>query len=209
MEQFQTMTPRACRSSCGTARGRSRPARCSSCAMWPACRSSFTMSPECPTCTGARALTVGSVIATKEVIVPAAVGVDIGCGDDGGAHHAHGRPTCPTACRRSVPRSSGRCPRAWNRAPARTTTRVAGRSRPTRLRGRGSTSSKRAGGRSSPSIRRSTARPPTSSGRWAAATTSSSSVSTRRTGCGAMLHSGSRGHRQPYRRLLHRRGRRR
>lgn len=33
--------------------------------------------------------TIGSVVATLGAVIPAAVGVDIGCGMDGGQDHAH------------------------------------------------------------------------------------------------------------------------
>lgn len=47
----------------------------------PFCRSSTTMSPPCRMSIWAKARgPTGSVIATHQAIIPAAVGVDIGCG---------------------------------------------------------------------------------------------------------------------------------
>jgi tRNA-splicing ligase RtcB len=51
--------------------------------------------------------TVGTVIATNAAVIPAAVGVDIGCGMCAVRTNLS-RPTCPTASRRCATRSSAR-----------------------------------------------------------------------------------------------------
>src|SRR6476619_3649129 len=61
--------------------------------------------------------TVGSVIPTLKAIIPAAVGVDIGCGMMACKITLKAK-TCPTTWRRCVRRSSARCRTAARRAPA-------------------------------------------------------------------------------------------
>ena len=62
--------------------------------------------------------TVGSVIPTLKAIIPAAVGVDIGCGMMAVQDHADAPKTCPTTWRRCARRSSARCRTAARRARA-------------------------------------------------------------------------------------------
>ena len=56
-----------------------------------------------------RGATVGSVIPTKGAIVPAAVGVDIGCGMCVRSGPRSPATSCPKAWRGSVPPSRARC----------------------------------------------------------------------------------------------------
>jgi tRNA-splicing ligase RtcB len=119
--------------------------------------------------------TVGSVIPTLGAIIPAAVGVDIGCGMIAVRTSSPGPSSRPATSRGCGRRSSGRCrPR-----PVPTTRR----SSPPRLRG--SRSSRSWPRRPRASTRASTpGTGATSSAPWGLATTSSRSPSTRRTGCG-------------------------
>ena len=63
--------------------------------------------------------TVGSVIPTLKAIIPAAVGVDIGCGMMAVQDHADAPKTCRTTWRRCARRSSARCRTAARRGSAR------------------------------------------------------------------------------------------
>ena len=151
--------------------------------------------------------TVGSVIPTQGAIIPAAVGVDIGCGMMAVRDHARRRATCPTTWRR--------CARAIERAVPHGRTDDGGRgdrgawhdAAGARRRGRGRSSS--------PSFERIVDKHPTleqrqrrssTSARSAPATTSSRSASTRRTASGSCCTRGSRGVGNRIGTLLHRAG---
>ena len=97
--------------------------------------------------------TVGSVIPTSGAIIPAAVGVDIGCGMMAVQTTLHARATCRTTCTRCAPRSSARCRTAAPTTAARTTAARGGMPPPRHARGVGASSSRRTR-RSSRSIRK-------------------------------------------------------
>ena len=129
--------------------------------------------------------TVGSVIPTRGAIIPAAVGVDIGCGmmavrtiaaRVGPARQSRAacvrRSSAP--CRTAAPSHGGRGDRgAWGDAPGPRVDRRGRALEPGYRAHRGEASEGRRG-----------ARPPSTSARSAPATTSSRSASTRRTASG-------------------------
>ena len=130
--------------------------------------------------------TVGSVIPTEGAMIPAAVGVDIGCGMMAVQHHAHARAICPTPWRRCARRSRRRC-----RTAAPTTAASATAARGTRPAGarRDGVGDARGAATSAivdkhPQLEQRQRRSSTSA-RSAPATTSSRSASTRRTACGS------------------------
>ena len=136
--------------------------------------------------------TVGSVIADARAIIPAAVGVDIGCGMMAVKTHADGATTCPTtwrALRSAIERGGA------GGLARRTTARVE-RHASTGSIAPWAASSSPVRSPSSDSRRDQDLAKPrraSSSARWAAATTSSRSASTTRTRVWLMLHSGTRG----------------
>ena len=129
--------------------------------------------------------TVGSVIAMRGAVAPAAVGVDIGCGMAAVEDQPHGEGSA----RRSAPAAAGDRGRDPGR-PRWHTTRPPGSTRPSRCATTGQALMERyatldarvhAGARSRARW-----------ARWAAATTSSRSAWTRSDAVWLMLHSGSR-----------------
>lgn len=121
-----------------------------------------------------RGATVGSVIPTLGAIVPAAVGVDIGCGMCAVRTDlvAGNLPDSLAGVRREI---NGPCP-SGARPTASCRVRRSGPGMP------GSRPATRRSRRSTLLLPR-RPRPPSRSGRWAGATTSSRSASMRRTGC--------------------------
>ena len=129
--------------------------------------------------------TVGSVVAMRDAVAPAAVGVDIGCGmaavetnlraedlpDDLRAVRTEIERTIPVECRRTTSRSGAAAPEIAGAAAH--VDEAVPRPRPALSRGW-------------------RIEPPVSSARWAAEITSSRSVSTPVGAVWLMLHSGSR-----------------